>query len=617
MNRKGLLFTLSFGVLLLGILLLLTRSAERIMAQQTTRTFTAEEYIRNGTFDANNTSWAISPTWSYVDATGGQDGGPGLRLNHLSNDGPALALQMLHLPTTVARATLSYVVRIEPGSQPPGVLATFGVQIFDEGTIHFQDGYQINSAVDWTPINVTLPETAINAIQQAFNEGKQIYLRFVLVNGEGAFYTAFVDNASLRIDGAIAYPNLSGSVGFLSQQGQQPSVERIQPDGSGRQTMWQHPSAFAPNIYSIAWSPDGQEIAFVSDHEGVYSPFHSDIYALAADGSNLRRISNAPMHAGWPHGRQTGAVTGRIYNGHASFGYTFVVYIEGAQEVVAVSMPEFGQTVDFTFPQVADNGDGALQTIVFNWSRDSCANGKEFSVPVDVLPGQTIDVGTITFNGYCNKYNVSNLTWKSDGSTIAGVMLNGSRRFQRSGESIGRDLFTTPDRLPYDLAWSPVSDQILSTRQTQGLSDGIFLGTAGGDPGSQIMIDNQSTQQNPAWLPGGNGFIFTYNNNTIGRYDISTQQGSSIVTFFNETIDSLTVSPDGNYAAFERRNAQGQADVWVMRLNPPNLMWPLTNDGVSRHPDWSRVNPGNEPSPTPTPIPGVRDQKVYLPDVKR
>ncbi|WP_172451183.1 hypothetical protein [Candidatus Chloroploca asiatica] len=52
-------------------------------------------------------------------------------------------------------------------------------------------------------------------------------------------------------------------------------------------------------------------------------------------------------------------------------------------------------------------------------------------------------------------------------------------------------------------------------------------------------------------------------------------------------------------------------------LNPPNLMWPLTNDGVSRHPDWSRVNPGNEPSPTPTPIPGVRDQKVYLPDVKR
>lgn len=617
MNRKASLLILSICVLLIGSWGLVTRSAERIMAQQTTRTFTGEEYIRNGTFEANNTGWATSPTWSYIDATGGQDGSPALRLSHLSDDGPALALQMLHLPTTVSQATLSYVVRIEPGSQPAGVTATFGVQILDEGTIHFEDSYQISSAVDWTPINVTLPETAINNIQQAFNDGKQIYLRFVLVNSANAYYTAVVDNASLRINGAIDYPNLAGSIGLLSQQGQQPSVERIQPDGSGRQILWQHPSTIAPDIYSIAWSPDGQEIAFVSDHEGVYSPFHSDIYALAADGSGLRRISNAPMHAGWPHGRQTGSVTGRIYNGHASFGYTFVVYIEGAQEVVAVNMPEFGQTVDFTFAQVADSGEGALQTIIFNWSRDSCANGKEFSVPVDIVPGQTVDVGTITFNGYCNKYDVADLSWKGDSSTIAGVMLNGSRRFERSGESIGRDLFTTPDRFPQDLAWSPVSDQILSTRQTQAINDGIFAGTAGGDPGSQITIDNQSTQQNPAWLPGGNGFIFTYNNNTIGRYDFSSQQGTPIVTFFNETIDNLTVSPDGNYAAFERRSVQGQADIWVMRLNAPNLMWPLTNDGVSRHPDWSRVNPGNAPSPTPTPIPGVRDQKVYLPNVKR
>ncbi|MCB0116094.1 MAG: PD40 domain-containing protein, partial [Caldilineaceae bacterium] len=579
----------------------------------------------------------------------GQDGSAALRLNHLSDDGPAQALQMLHLPTTVSAATLSYIVRIEPGQQPAGVMATFGAQILTDSEVLFEDAYQINGAVAWTPISTSLPADAITKVQQAFDAGQQIYLRMVLVNGQGAYYTAFVDNLSLRVDGDMAYPSLTGSIGFISRQGQQPTVNRIQPDGSARQTLWTHPDTIAPDVYDVAWRPDAKELAFVSDHEGAYSPFHSDIYAVDPVGNALRRISNAPMQAGWPNGRQTGAITGRIYNGYASFGLTFVVYVEGAQEVISVNMPEFGQDVAFNIPNVADNGPGALQTIVFNWSRDNCANGKEFSVPVDVLPGQTVDVGTINFNGYCNQYNVSDLSWKGDGAAIGGVMLNGSRRFAVGGESIGQDLFTGTENFPQDLSWSPINDQILSTRQTQAVNDGIFQGTAGGDAGSQISIDNQSSQQNPAWLPNGSGFVFTYNNNVIGRYDVNSNQATALVAFFNESIDNLSVSPDGNYAVFERTNAQGTADIWVVSLSKPNLMWPLTSDGVSRNPDWSRVEPSvaGQPTNTPTstatsqpgatntptatatststPVPGATStptstpgaERIYLPGVRR
>jgi TolB protein len=37
------------------------------------------------------------------------------------------------------------------------------------------------------------------------------------------------------------------------------------------------------------WSPDGQFIAFTSDRDG-----NSEIYLMAADGSNPRNISNDP-----------------------------------------------------------------------------------------------------------------------------------------------------------------------------------------------------------------------------------------------------------------------------------------------------------------------------------
>ena len=46
-----------------------------------------------------------------------------------------------------------------------------------------------------------------------------------------------------------------------------------------------------------AWSPDGEWIAFASNHEGSY-----DVYRIRPDGSELTRITNSPapeLSVGW------------------------------------------------------------------------------------------------------------------------------------------------------------------------------------------------------------------------------------------------------------------------------------------------------------------------------
>jgi hypothetical protein len=80
----------------------------------------------------------------------------------------------------------------------------------------------------------------------------------------------------------------------------------------------------------------------------------------------------------------------------------------------------------------------------------------------------------------------------------------------------------------------------------------------------------------------------------------------TLATFYNEFVDNPSVSPDGQYVVFERRTtgiAPIQYDLWIVNRSNPVEMWPLTSDGQSMNPDWSRVNPGETPC---TAVTGVR-----------
>jgi Tol biopolymer transport system component len=60
----------------------------------------------------------------------------------------------------------------------------------------------------------------------------------------------------------------------------------------------------------VAWSPDGQKLAFTSDRDG-----NADVYTINSDGSGLRRLTNNPEYDGdavWsPDGRQLVFVSNR------------------------------------------------------------------------------------------------------------------------------------------------------------------------------------------------------------------------------------------------------------------------------------------------------------------
>jgi len=628
------------GAALVAFLLLVVAVAAS-QAQAGSGAVAAQETVRNGGFDQGETAWG--KVGSLTSSTNEGNPGGGMRIwpSILDQNNLSYVAQQIHLPTTISAASFNYSYHFEA----QGSLTNFGgyrVGIYTDLTqapiitLHeITNGGQIDFT--WHIFPKTLSAGEVTTLQNANGAGQPIFLAISL---QAANLSVTVDNVSLSVDGAMAYPTVTGEIAFLGQNASNnnTTVNRIKPDGSPPQTLWTHPDTIDPHIYDVAWKPDATETAFSSDHEFGYSAFHADIYGMDPNGGNLRRISNPPQHSSWPNGHATSTDTGKILNRGVSFPAPFLIYFEGAKEPVGVSMPTFDGEVSFTAPDVEDLGVGVLQFVVFHWSGDQCTNGKEYHVAaVDVQGGGTVDVGTLTFDGLCNHYNAGDISWKRDGSQV-GFLLGGiPQKVKSSGEAIGSQLFAGTHFSNSDLAWSPVDDRILYSRWRDGTANPtIFLTNAGSDGGSALSIDNQNTHGNPAWLPDGSGFLFTYNDGAaIGKYTFATGQSTMLVQFYGEKADNLSLSPDGQYLVFERQNIDAsRRDLWVMNVAQPNEQWALTSDGRSGNPDWSRQNPTSatptpmatptqtpapEVTPTPTPTPGATPptQSVYLPGVMR
>jgi hypothetical protein len=73
-------------------------------------------------------------------------------------------------------------------------------------------------------------------------------------------------------------------------------IRLIDPDGANDRKLWTHPDLKkALGIDSLAWRPDGKELAFSSRHAAAASLYDADLYAIRPDGSGLRKLTNAPQ----------------------------------------------------------------------------------------------------------------------------------------------------------------------------------------------------------------------------------------------------------------------------------------------------------------------------------
>jgi Tol biopolymer transport system component len=88
-------------------------------------------------------------------------------------------------------------------------------------------------------------------------------------------------------DGAnAAIPGINGRIAFETYRDGNYEIYAMQSDGSNPTNLTNRPSS---TDFHPVWSPDGTQIAFVSDRDGQ---FNTEIYVMNADGSNQTRLTN-------------------------------------------------------------------------------------------------------------------------------------------------------------------------------------------------------------------------------------------------------------------------------------------------------------------------------------
>lgn len=141
-----------------------------------------------------------------------------------------------------------------------------------------------------------------------------------------------------------------------------------------------------------------------------------------------------------------------------------------------------------------------------------------------------------------------------------------------------------------DLSWSMRGDRLLY-RNDDFTRRGIYITTAGGGTGTQLVSAGGTAIRNPVWLPDESGFIFIHNSN-IYQYLFEGRLITALTHLLNEKASHPSLSPDGTFIVFERSTVKHnpeRRDLWILNRLQPNEMWPLTDNGRSSHPVWEKT----------------------------
>ncbi len=399
-------------------------------------------------------------------------------------------------------------------------------------------------------------------------------------------------------------------------------IRLIEPNGSNDRRLWAHGLADPHQVYGIynmAWRPGASELAFASTHENWCSINYSDIFAVRANGTGYRRITQAPACGaltGYPTGTVRVPVKNVSFYGSSVTGF---VYFQGAPSIQPISLAAGASTV-VTFNNVADFGTEALQIAGII---DGANREYDVGTAVDVQAGGTVTTGQMSITPPSNMgQEPRSPTWRSDGSTLGYVYGYGSLYGIPANPQpleFGRrviDPNTTMGIVEY-MAYGPPgarANQILF----QGNGDdgiGIYLATEGDTTiGQPLVTTGFELIRGLAWLPDGSGFVYAVeeyvdyelSRANIFEYTFASQQIKRLTNFSNTFAGQLSVSPDGKQLVFDRsttKDASGTADVWIMNRDGSGQRLLVSN---AYAPAWS---PGALPAPLA--------QRTFLPLLRR
>jgi hypothetical protein len=616
--------------------------------------FTDFDIIRNGGFEQSINYGANLRSWLTKRCSRGHhgmEGEWGLRLNIVDVGGPRrdcdnYAFQQLIIPSELVSATLRFDYRADEdqytGNNTP---ITFEVSLatskgfIDLGNhppfdvIDVIHSETLTTAFEWQEFRAELSPSLISAMQAARNNGEVVFLLFSQTRDIRLFqstprFVIDIDNISLRISGVQHVPELRGKVacrwGIKKGEKTINTLNIIDPNTLEKQTIWTQPEDESGDGYimrGVTWRPDAAEIAFISDHEFVSNMFYdADIYAIKPDGSDVRKITG-PLQADLenaPRVTVTGTVQNIIIDPDAPPAYGILLRISGYEgEKLVHAGP--GQSMPFTISDVPiiDDPDIFSQSIKMIFSNGFCIRGVDWFTPSPkAVNNGRVDLGIVPFpgincllaNGWLRSgYMIPGaLTWRHDGSEIglAGGDIIGFEKIPSTFKSP----LTRADVKPHGdglfdggYIWSPVDDRYL---YNDGDVDDckLYMAKEGGEP--QLLVENNTYDTAPAWLPDGSGFVYVGNhlgdtrnaaldsgsstNDEIFYYDFGTDQMQQLTYFGYDDIKKLSISPDGQYIIFRM-----SAYNYIMdRLNPTDI-WPIGYDCA--YPAWSPADvPGDD-----------------------
>ncbi len=279
------------------------------------------------------------------------------------------------------------------------------------------------------------------------------------------------------------------------------------------------------NDSQAAWSPNSERIAFVSDEAGDL-----DIYVMAADGTGRTRLTDNPTQdtaPTWsPDGTQIAFVSDR--NGS---------------------------------PQLFRMGD----------------NGAD----------QQLLAGTLS--------NVTSPAWQplprppvvNRIAFAAGAVRGFSNLFVINTTGTGRvTLINTPEFDTITPAWSPDGTRIAFAGRNAINYDIFVMPASGGDP---IRLTNgEGSNMHPAWSPDGTRIGFESNRD--GVWDVYTinPQGGDLTNVTNSPSNdgNIAWSPDGTQIAFVS-DRDGNLNIYTMNIDGSNLRQLTRNAGNNVFPAWS------------------------------